>query len=392
MYCNSTSTLRRRLRVALVGTSLGLFATTAVAQDAGGNIGGAIRNAIGNQIRGGATGQGTLNPVDRGVGEAVRGVVEGQNFGDAVQRGVNETTQTLGESPYQTQQRDWQAQGHSGNPPTPYGQAGAYGQGYYNQGYQQNPNYGNQGFYGGTQGRVVTRVNTDGQPYQVRIPASHGARLGIAMQQNQQGVLVSNVSQGSAAASAGLRPGDVLVNVGGQRVVNTQQVTQAIGQRSPGDQVSLVVLRNGQRQQLNATLQGTAADGTQRMARPALDDDNTQQMQQQIQDLQNQIKDLQNQLRAARAGNASASAGAASDVDAAGTEIDSGAAGSVDVDAATNPGAGANLQGGANVGGSALGGSAAAGGDASLDVSADSGRTGLSGRAATTNPTAADND
>jgi membrane-associated protease RseP (regulator of RpoE activity) len=60
-----------------------------------------------------------------------------------------------------------------------------------------------------------------------------------------QGVVVTLVVEGSPAAEAGLREGDVIAAIDGESLANPQQVSDAIAERKPGDRVTLTVSRTG---------------------------------------------------------------------------------------------------------------------------------------------------
>lgn len=80
----------------------------------------------------------------------------------------------------------------------------------------------------------------------------------------RKGALVFEVVPGSAAEEAGLRPtrqtsediswGDVIVAIDGERIENAQQVFDIISQHVAGDVVTITVVRDGERQELTATL------------------------------------------------------------------------------------------------------------------------------------------
>ena len=62
-----------------------------------------------------------------------------------------------------------------------------------------------------------------------------------------RGVLVVEVATGTPAEEAGLRPGDVLLRVGGAEVNDLEALRRAVG-AAPGSQpIALVVLRKGVR-------------------------------------------------------------------------------------------------------------------------------------------------
>lgn len=92
------------------------------------------------------------------------------------------------------------------------------------------------------------------------------ARLGVTVQELNQGLaesfkldspngaLVSAVAPGSAAEKAGLRPGDVVLSLNGERIERSGDLAAMVGKSKPGDRVTLEVVRQGKREQLTAVL------------------------------------------------------------------------------------------------------------------------------------------
>ncbi len=92
------------------------------------------------------------------------------------------------------------------------------------------------------------------------------ARLGVTVQEINQGfadsfnlatpegALVSNVEHGGPADKAGLKPGDVIRKLNGQKIIGSGDLPAMVGLASPGDKVSMEVWRQGKSVQLNATL------------------------------------------------------------------------------------------------------------------------------------------
>ena len=74
------------------------------------------------------------------------------------------------------------------------------------------------------------------------------------------GVMIREVVGGSAAAAAGLQPGDVILEINGQGMDSPLQVTQMIRTTPAGQAVTLTVWRDGQEQQIPATLQAAQRD------------------------------------------------------------------------------------------------------------------------------------
>jgi hypothetical protein len=86
--------------------------------------------------------------------------------------------------------------------------------------------------------------------------AGSGAYLGTVPDFSpvERGVLLGGVTPGSPGDRAGLRKGDVLIRLGRHEVANLEGMTEAMRQYKPGDEIELVVLRDGQRVTLRATL------------------------------------------------------------------------------------------------------------------------------------------
>jgi serine protease Do len=76
-----------------------------------------------------------------------------------------------------------------------------------------------------------------------------------------QGILVAQVTAGSPAAEAGLQVGDVIVGYRGDGVEDVGDFRNRVALTSPGSQVQLAVLRNGQRLQMNATIGSQEQEG-----------------------------------------------------------------------------------------------------------------------------------
>ncbi|MDT8342454.1 MAG: PDZ domain-containing protein, partial [Longimicrobiales bacterium] len=68
------------------------------------------------------------------------------------------------------------------------------------------------------------------------------------------GVRVTGAREGSPAANAGLRPGDVIVAFGGTPVGDLYQYTYALREMAPGDVVEVTVEREGRRVRMQAVL------------------------------------------------------------------------------------------------------------------------------------------
>jgi len=89
-------------------------------------------------------------------------------------------------------------------------------------------------------GVVLTDVTPDLQR-SLKLPVSRGA-------------LVQDVSDGSPAADAGLRPYDVILGVDGRDVLSNDELIRDISGRQPGTQTRLEVLRDGRKQAVQVRL------------------------------------------------------------------------------------------------------------------------------------------
>lgn len=69
-----------------------------------------------------------------------------------------------------------------------------------------------------------------------------------------QGAIVDSVEDGTPAAAAGVLAGDVVVEVDGSPINGMTGLVAAIRDREPGDQVEIVVIREGESVMLTATL------------------------------------------------------------------------------------------------------------------------------------------
>jgi serine protease Do len=101
--------------------------------------------------------------------------------------------------------------------------------------------------------------------------ASHG-RLGVVIQDLNQGLaesfgldrpdgaLVSKVAPDSAAAAAGLKPGDVILEVNGEPVQRSGSLSSRVGLSAPGDKIKLKVWRDKSAKEIEAKLGGLPSE------------------------------------------------------------------------------------------------------------------------------------
>jgi len=84
-----------------------------------------------------------------------------------------------------------------------------------------------------------------------RITPDLATSLGLS---STKGALVSGVDDGSPAAKAGLRQGDVITGYNGKSVADNNQLRNAVASTKPGTRVNLDVLRNGRTESMQATV------------------------------------------------------------------------------------------------------------------------------------------
>jgi len=102
----------------------------------------------------------------------------------------------------------------------------------------------------------------------------HRGQLGVTIQNlsddmskalginTTEGVLISGVRDGSAAAKAGIKRGDVITVFNGEKVEDTNVLRNKVAGTQPGTEVTLKVLRDGKEEEIKATLDAVQTDET----------------------------------------------------------------------------------------------------------------------------------
>ena len=80
------------------------------------------------------------------------------------------------------------------------------------------------------------------------------AYLGGSLEDGDGGPRVAALTAGGPAAAAGVQVGDVIVELDGDEIGSADDLREAIDERDAGTKVSLTVVRNGERVELDATL------------------------------------------------------------------------------------------------------------------------------------------
>ncbi len=74
------------------------------------------------------------------------------------------------------------------------------------------------------------------------------------------GIYVGEIIKGGAADKAGMKEKDVIQKINGYEVVTVPQLTEQLGQYTPGNTIQITLSRNGQEKVLDVVLQSTFGD------------------------------------------------------------------------------------------------------------------------------------
>jgi len=133
--------------------------------------------------------------------------------------------------------------------------------------------------------------------------------------QGVDGALVNSVADGSPADDAGIRKGDVIIQVGPTDTPGARELTRAVRKMKPGEKVSVVVVREGDRKTLPVVLGSRPKDDEDLIRLPGggrwygdLDADpprvfmfrHQREMEKQMQDLREEIEKLAEEIRQLR--------------------------------------------------------------------------------------------
>ena len=80
------------------------------------------------------------------------------------------------------------------------------------------------------------------------------AMLGVVTEGNEKGAVIQSVTKESAAEKAGLKKGDVLTKIGDKKIETTDDVTDAVRSKKPGEKVSITYLRDNKEMKSTAEL------------------------------------------------------------------------------------------------------------------------------------------
>ena len=95
-------------------------------------------------------------------------------------------------------------------------------------------------------------------------------RKSLGLAENAQGALVSQVTEGSAAAQAGIEAGDVITSVRGQPIRSNNELRNTIGMLKVGESIEIGLLREGKPRTVTAVLKEPAQVPDAESIHPAL--------------------------------------------------------------------------------------------------------------------------
>jgi serine protease Do len=86
--------------------------------------------------------------------------------------------------------------------------------------------------------------------------ASRAKELGVSQ---ISGLHVNEVVEGGGAAAAGLKKGDIITKVDGNKILSSSDLQERVGRLRPGDKVQLTYLRDGNERTTTVTLKGESS-------------------------------------------------------------------------------------------------------------------------------------
>jgi serine protease Do len=125
-----------------------------------------------------------------------------------------------------------------------------------------------------------------------------GAQIGVTIDEGSDGVKIADVDQDSPASKAGLRTGDIVVELDGERVRSARQFSRLIQESPAGRSVKVGVMRDGKRQTIDVTPEsrpfGFGIDG-ERIGRDV--ERSLRQLEPRLRELEPRLRELEPRLR-----------------------------------------------------------------------------------------------
>ncbi|MGC4233171.1 MAG: PDZ domain-containing protein [Niabella sp.] len=84
--------------------------------------------------------------------------------------------------------------------------------------------------------------------------AANKAMLGVTTEKTEEGVIVRSVSDESAAEKAGLKEGDIITAVNGEKIASPDELSKSLKDKNPGDKVEISYTRDGKKATVTAEL------------------------------------------------------------------------------------------------------------------------------------------
>jgi len=294
-----------RMKTILCATMLAVPATMAQAQDAQD----AISDSVADRLSpGNGTFPNTENGLTESVGEAVRSgagtatneVLRGNSVGGAIQQGANQAfRQGTADAARTIAPNQVTPNTYPNGQVYPQGRVYSRGQAYSN----SQPAIG-QTWYRDSSGRLFRQDSLGNRYYTQSSPSMNATassnsrpRLGIGIEENDQGVQIMQVTEGSAAAKAGFQSGDVVVSANGQEIKSTDQLAQLVRNADPNADLNMKVMRDGEEQTLTATLASRQGDRYS-AAKPVMD--GSQGMSARLQALEQEVEQLKSTIETMR--------------------------------------------------------------------------------------------
>jgi serine protease Do len=94
----------------------------------------------------------------------------------------------------------------------------------------------------------------DHEPMSLFSEDANRAMLGVVTEGADKGAEIQSITKESGAEKAGLKKGDVITRIGDKKIESSDDVTEAIHARKPGDKVAITYLRDGKEQKTTAEL------------------------------------------------------------------------------------------------------------------------------------------
>lgn len=102
--------------------------------------------------------------------------------------------------------------------------------------------------------RVGTTFNFNNDAMSLFSEDANRAMLGVVTEGNDKGAEITSITKESAAEKAGLKTGDVITKIDGQKIDDADDVATAVHKHKPGEKIDLTILRNGKEQKMTTEL------------------------------------------------------------------------------------------------------------------------------------------